>query len=366
MKPSAHQEDEINIQAILLKLFSKWYIIAFCLVISIIGAYLIVSTSPKIYEVYSILKMNVGSSKSEKILNNVDVDKRDINIEDKVIEIKSTSLVREAINQLDFNVSYFTKGELMTRERYKLDFPVTVKVDSNIYNLTNLPIFIKILSKKEFELEYEIDETGSHSLYKYAEDLALNKQFLKQVVRKKFLFDKPIQDESSGLGFTVSLTGDPQKYENDKLFFTINDPNKLTKKYLAGLELETADRNSNILYFRIGSNILQKEKQFLNTLMDVVISKNKAEKNLEALKTIDFIDFQLANVSTSLNKAEDDLETIGYATSNIGESTVLFEQRNQLESQIANYNVQLRNLRNFLNNFRKFRNYCICTWFLRY
>ncbi|MDZ7607123.1 MAG: hypothetical protein U5K79_16395 [Cyclobacteriaceae bacterium] len=139
----------------------------------------------------------------------------------------------------------------------------------------------------------------------------------------------------SDFSFTVKLIGDPKKYGEDPLYFNINDLDQLTEKYIAALKLEVTARDSYIIYMRLGSQILQNDMMFLNTLMEVVIQNNLNEKNQEALKTIDFIDFQLADVSTSLTKAEGDLESIGYAEASIGETTVLYQQRSQLETQIS-------------------------------
>jgi tyrosine-protein kinase Etk/Wzc len=55
---------------------------------------------------------------------------------------------------------------------------------------------------------------------------------------------------------------------------------------------------------------------------------------------------------SSLNRAESDLESIGYAETSIGETSVLYQQRSSLETQISQYNAQLQNLRSFVNNLQ--------------
>ena len=345
-----NKEEGFDILQLLLTFISKWYIYVIAFFICFTIALLKIYTSPKVYEVYSILKMNIGSTKSEEIFDATDLDKRDVNLEDKIIEIKSTSYVRETLNQLDFAVSYYTSGNLTTQEHYKIDFPIKVDIDSSVNLITNTDMYIRILSNEEFELEYEIENHPVVTLYNFSKDIEIKQQYPNQKYKMNYRFDQPIVEENLGLGFTISLIGDPKKFDDDELFFKINNPTGMTKKYLDNLNLEIAGRESSILYLKMGSNIIQKETAFLNTLMDVIIRKNLEEKNQEALKTIDFIDFQLADVSTSLNKAESDLETIGYATTSIGESSVLYNQRTQLESQISSYTVQLQNLRNILSN----------------
>ncbi len=344
------QDEGIDIIQLLSKFVSRWYLYIIALIVCLLLAYAKIKTSPKVYEVYAILKMNVGSSKSDKILNSVELDKSEVNIQDKIIEIKSTNYIKETLNQLDFGISYFTNENFVQRERYKLDFPVNVSIDSSINILTDIPFYINIISNEEFELEFEIKDLLNATLYNFSEKIEIKQQYPNQKFVKTYQFNKPIIEPSLGLGFTITLVGDPKKYEDNILFFKINNPNGLIQAYLEMLNLEITERESSILYLKTGSSIVQKEIAFLNTLMDVVIKKNLEQKNQEYLKTIDFIDFQIANVSTSLIKAESDLESIGYATTKIGETSILFEQRRQLETQISSYTVQLQNLRNILSN----------------
>ena len=179
-----NQEEGFDIQQLFQTFISKWYLYVVAFVICITIALLKINTSPKIYEVYSILKMNIGSTKSEEIFNAMDLDKRDVNLEDKIIEIKSTKFVRETLNELDFTVSYFTKSRLSTRERYKLDFPIKVVIDSSLNLITNKDIFIRILSNEEFLLEYEIENEPVVTLYNFSKDIEIRQQYPNQKYQK--------------------------------------------------------------------------------------------------------------------------------------------------------------------------------------
>ncbi len=225
-------------------------------------------------------------------------------------------------------------------------------LDSTKNQLTGIDFYIEAISTEEFYLDFELKKDDSYRLYNFQNEFSINKPYLKQVFRKKHKFGEPIHDSSLDFSFIVKLVGDPQKYGDDKLFFNINDLDQLVERYLGALNLEVSARDSYIIYMRLGSQILQNEMSFLNTLMDVVIHENLNEKNQEALKTIDFIDYQIADVSTSLSKAESDLESIGYAETSIGETSVLYAQRSQLEAQISSYNAQIQNLRSFVNSLQ--------------
>ena len=345
------KDEGIDLKKLFNLLLEKWYLIAASVFICLAVGFLIIKTSPNIFEVYSIMRLNSGSSKTEKLLEAADYEKKDLNIEDKLIEIKSTKFIEKTIQNLDFEVSYFTENQLLTKEHYWKKFPIEVKVDRQEFVLTGVPFYVNILSKDEFELSFEIEENPEgYKLYNFAKDVELKKLFPEGSFSKRFKFDEKISIPDRGLVFEIELVGDPLSFSDESIFFKCNNPKSLVEQYLNKLNLEVTTKNSKMMYMRVGSAVVQKEKAFLNKLMEVVVENSKNEKNQEALKTIEFIDFQLEDVSSSLTKAESDLETIGYTATNIGESSVLYNQRNQLESQIADYNSQIQNIRNAINN----------------
>mgnify|MGYP000530738092 CR=1 FL=1 len=338
------QEDYIDLKQILSRFISKWHIFAIALVICIALAFLYIKSSPPVYKVSSSLKMKTEVTKAEKILDPVDVKDKNVNIEDEILVIKSTNYIRETINKLDFAISYFTKDLLVTEERYKLNYPVLIRIDSSVSQISGIPIFINILSDQEFELTVKGEEVVQ---YDFENDRVVQK--IPNIdFTKRYRFDQPIKENL--FGFTVTLTGNPNMYGSSELFFQINNPVSLTERYLNKLNIEVASRESNILLLSTEGTVVPKEKTFLDTLMYYVKQKDLDEKNIAGIKTIEFINYQLADVSESLNAAEQDLESFQYSTSNIGESGALYQRRDQLESEIADLNVKLNYLRNILNN----------------
>jgi len=344
---TSNLDENVDFKALFGTFLKKWYVFSITLLISFTIAFLYIKNSPSVYAVKAIFKLNTESSKTERILEADILGENKVNIEDEIITIQSRQVIRQTIDQLDFGISYYTQSGLARIEQYKLDFPFKIEIDSSKFQLVNTPIHIRVESNETFELDYEVED-NEVSLYNSKEELLIQQQLPEKIFEGSYQFGEEINDPN--LGIKVALIGDPLMYGEDKLYFMINDPISLTDQYSQKLEINLADRNSNILFLSTGGSIIQKEISFLNTLMELVARKNLDKKNQEALKTIDFIDFQLADVSSSLNKAETDLESIGYTNTLIGEASVLYEKRDQLESQMATYNVRLSNLKAFLNN----------------
>jgi capsular exopolysaccharide synthesis family protein len=340
------QEEGIDLIAIIKKLLQKWYLFAIALFGFIALAYVINRVSIRIYNVQGILRFETGVTRAEQILQQVGVQQNNRNIEDEIIVIQSADYIKETLDLLDFNISYHTKGDLTSRERYKGEFPLKVVIsDSSLFQATGTPFMVDVLSEDEFELTVQGKDIW---LYNFIEDKYADQPVYDLNISKKYKFGTPIREHF--FNGTVNLTGNPEMYGRDKLYFVVNSPGGLTRQYIGKLKVEPGGRNSNILLLNIDGDVIQKEVEFINTMMDVVIQKDLEKKNKENINTINFIDYQLANISDSLYKAERALESYQFSATSIGESSILYAKRDQLESQVAELNLKLSYLRNVMNN----------------
>jgi len=340
-----NEEEGIDIKALIIRFINKWYYFAIALIICITLAFLKIKTTPKVYEVSSILKMNTGNSKAENILDE-HPDKEEQIIDDEIVVIKSSDYIRQTLNQLDFTVSYYKKGHLSKSEVYKNDFPVNVILDTGKLQLTGVPIYINIVSENEFEIKVNSD---NGTLYNFKSDKAQQVIDEKIEFNKRYTFGEPIDEKY----FSLSVLRNENSFAegNGKLYFTINSPNALVDNFLKKLEIQKGShRDSRILKLFTQGSVVKREIDFLNTLMEVVKRKDLEEKNQEDVKTIDFINNQLSMASENLDEAEQNLESFQYTTTQIGESSALYEKRDQLESEISDLNVRLRYYKNVLSN----------------
>lgn len=341
-----NQEEGMDLITIFNKILENWYLFVAAFALFLTLGYVYNRISNKIYKTQGILRYNTSISKTEKILSDIGIQEKTVNIEDEVIAIKSANYIKEALDLLDFNISYFSKGDIVSRERYKNEFPLRVTLaDSSMYQITDIPIWINILSSEEFEITVKGKEVYSYNLL---EDLHEIKPIPEIDYENRYRFGQPIREPF--LGLTITLTGDPGLYGRDKLFIVIHSPKKLVEKYLDKLVVEPGGRISNILKLSIEGSVVQKDIEFLNTLMEMIIQKDLEEKNQENINTINFIDYQLANISDSLYKAERAMESYQFSATSIGESGLLYARRDQLESQSADIRLKLSYLQSILSN----------------
>ena len=338
-------EEGIDLIKILKKLLSRWHILVISFMIALALGFLYNETSDRYFKVEAILKRTSEPSGTSKLLNTVGVQQEGANIEDEIIVIQSTEYIEEAINRLDFGVSYFVKNDIKVREIYGQELPFTVEFDSTANQLINVPINIDILSDSEFELSVD----GENALtYNLVTNEVIGKRIPKIALKKRYKFGEPVMEEN--FGFTIWKGENAVEPLGKGIYFVVNSKRSQIKQYMRRLKIQSAGRNSNILRLSTMGTTVSKEIRFLNTLIDVIVEKDLNAKNLEGIKTIEFINFQLSKISDSLNKAERALESFQYTTTSIGEAGALYQKRDKLESELAAYNVKLSYFQNLLFN----------------
>ena len=327
-------QDEIDIRVFIKQLLDRWYYfaIAFVVIFSLVA--IKIQTSKEVFEIGSVMKLRSGSSHAEMILESATAEAQKKNIEDEIVVIKSSDYFSYALGRLDFGISFFMKSGFTEKEFLSEDFSVSVLIDSSTYQISGTPIYIEVVGENEFELRVETEEASKFNL------VDLNQIKTPPIsIKKKFKFNEPIKEDH--FSFRIIQRPGSEMAVGNKFYFTINHPNSLVKRFLKKVEVSTSGRQSNIVNLTTKGSNIKKEKRFLNTLMDVIQQKNLDDQNAASNKTIEFIDAQLAYATVSLSEAERDLESAQYASTDIGETSMLYEQRDRFQADLANLKLKL-------------------------
>lgn len=320
-------EDTIDIKKFLFKIIANWYWFVLTVFIALSFAFFINKYSDPIYSVNaSILirdKSNSMGSGIDNIMSELNVfDRvRRKTVENEIGILNSYTLARRTIENLDFNISYFSIGRIRQPEVYGRN-PYTVKIDSLDLNILNYPIYITLINEEKFHLftneKYEIDK-----IMKFGE---------------KF--------ESPFFNFTIeSNQFKLDSLQTNEYYFIINDINSLTNNYKNKLKIETSDKKSSILLITSTGKVAQKEVDYLNKLCEEYIQMDLDEKNEISEKTIQFIDEQLGNITDSLRIAENKLQNFKETNRTMdlsSEGKILFNKLESLQKEKAAMEVQLK------------------------
>ncbi|MEL6535613.1 MAG: polysaccharide biosynthesis tyrosine autokinase [Bacteroidota bacterium] len=320
------QESSINVQKLLGKIISKWYLILISLAIAIGVAYGLLRYATEIYQSSTIL-LNKELSASRGGGKNNQTDLLDGNvyfssgrtIKEEIDILTSSSLLEEVIRKLDFRVTYIRKGKLKDKEQFPSS-PIQLSWDTAS---TVVPVQVEFelqaLSREEYSLVSE-SESWENIL-----------------VDKTFRFGE--YQELNGFRFKVDLMAG-SAIGKEYLFF-INRTRDIVRDFSSRLRIN--ERGKSILNIRVDGPTPQKDVVFLEAYVNTIVQKNLEEKNQNATNTIDFINEQLDILYDSLRYADAILGSINLNNRDVAlGSGYLLEQMDELLDGLADLEITQR------------------------
>ena len=165
--------DSIDLIKIFDNLKKNWLIFSIFLFMTLTYAVYKNKTAIRIYKVgtYIMLQDEEGSSYMDpsQLFPGFGMFNRDKIFENEILIIKSTPVVRNAIKNLDFRVSYFEKKRFEKNEFYK-NSPFIVSFDENHPQPVNLKMNIKFSENSSIHITAEGEEVP---IYSYIDDKVL-------------------------------------------------------------------------------------------------------------------------------------------------------------------------------------------------
>lgn len=347
-------DGKVNLKAVILKLLSKWYYFLIAMFIVIPLAYAYLKFTPKQYQVRaSLLVKNEeqNSMNSEQFLKGMELFTPKTELEDEIGILKSYSLIEQAMRELDFGVSYYTRRNFVETERYA-DTPFTVELDSVIDQFVYLPVYIERISSTTFKVTATGKKINTYNFYTDKdESIVANVD-----INAEGSIDKPFV--SKNLSFKIKFNDQFKPDKDTQMFFVIYPLNALVENYQSKLSIEPISLESNIVELELRGRVVEKEIKFLNKLLDVYLANELYKKNQLGLKTIQFIDSQLSGVSDTLKQVEGSLELFRSRNNILDINSTaanLTTNLNKVEQEKANLEIKLKYYR-FLANALKDEN----------
>ncbi len=225
------------------------------------------------------------------------------NVENEIGILTSFSLSYRAIQDLDFEISYFVDEGLISKELYR-SAPFEVIMDTSEAQAVGLKYEVDILSKSEYSLYAEGELVRK---YNFSSTEYVGGEIEKVKWSGKFRFGEVVSSDYGQFKIILTDKFDPEEDFDANYFFRFNDYLSLTRQY-RGFEIEPIKREASILEIKLKNNSTSKAVNFLNKLTEVYLKRGLEIKNLIASNTINFIDGQLAIISDTLIAAETDLQ----------------------------------------------------------
>ncbi len=234
-------------------------------------------------------------------------------IENQSFIIRSRNIVKKAIDELDFGVSYYQKGRFKDSELYHTA-PFTVAFDSLHPQLLNVPI--EVVFTNAGKIQVAVNCEGG-MLHNYAQETFAGRigplNYQHAVAENEWVTDQPFS-------FKISRNSNVNLTPGTSFYFIFKSHEQLTSEYRGGLGVSSYSEGSSILFISsVGAN-RGKLVRFLDQLCEVILEHNLDRKNDMATRSIAFIESQLETVSDTLEKVQDRLSAYRKANRFMGPS----------------------------------------------
>ncbi len=289
-------ESRINIRQFLMnRVIRYWYVYAISLLILFAAAYYYNWYVTPVYNATGtlLIKDDKRNLSQQDLLAQVSSMDNTGGVDNEIELIRSRTMVARTLRKLEFETSYYLKGNIKKSELYKQS-PVRFNFDSLSFRVYDRPVNIKILNTESYEFNYEGDDKS-------------------ESVKEVYKFDTPVQNSVGK--FTLEKTtkfrsDDYNKPEFEKRNFIIHVHrfDHLIDKYTKNLKIEFISKKSTIVELSLKDPVPQKAGDFLNTLMDVYLQSGVEQKNEIAANSLKFIDEQLQLITEDLQISEENLE----------------------------------------------------------
>ncbi|MDG5799813.1 polysaccharide biosynthesis tyrosine autokinase [Marinilabiliaceae bacterium ANBcel2] len=334
-------QQKLNVRKFLFKALHLWYIILIFLFVSASLAYLnYMQTAPQYLIRAKLLMSNAGESPGSKItegdraLPGITLG-RESEFENQSIILTSRNQIKNTLNQLDFNISYYKKEPFHFKEIYK-ESPFTAIIDSSGTLNQNMEFSIEFISKDGFIVSDK------------KRDFKKEGRFFHKIIHPEIEFSLiPNDDIIEG-----------SNYDKNSYKIVFNSMDNLINRYQSKIVLERVQPGSSVINISLEENNRQKGIDFLNQLQQSSVQYTLDKKNQIALNTINFIENQLIGVADSLGAAENVLENfrsrnqimdVSYqAQSIITQSQNLERQKAEIKAKLDYYSY----LKDYIQNNR--------------
>lgn len=277
---SAKRKDSTNVGTILSYWFMPYWpiFIFFCLILGTLGSIYLYISVPS-YEASAVLmikdeKKGYDDSRMVALLNIYSAKKI---VENEIEVIRSRSLVKEVVNNLNLYAPIYSKKNFITRSAY-LESPIIIEVKE--------PEQITEHNKIFFEYDHISGKVKINGKL-YPKDRWIGTKY--GVLR--FSRNPKLVDQTS-----------------DPLFFNLVPIKVATNGLINLLNINAVNKLSSVVTIKIKDEVPQRAEDIINELIQEYTKAGLNDKNSLASNTLNFVDERLNHVAVELDSIEGQVE----------------------------------------------------------
>ncbi len=270
------EESSFDYKEWLGKILHYWYIVVAAAIIAVSLAYLTNRKWKPYYQVEARVILGGNDRNSQyAFMQGFNSDGLASN-NDQLVLFGRDEMLQRAISKLPFEVEFFSQGRFKRNYFYKEFAPLTI---------TTIEI-----APEAYEREFYFQEQANNAF-----TISLSDGDGNTIFSAQGKFNEPL--------VTAYFSGIVQKNTTqviEKVYFRFRSAESLQNEFASRLSFSLLDGTSVATVSLVGERV-ERDLDFINTLCEEFIADNLERKNLEATRTLDFIDQQLMFISDSLS-----------------------------------------------------------------
>lgn len=324
--------DVINLGEIFNKFVYHWPLYVFAVVLALFLSYIYLKYTKPVYS--SAAKIYIKDDKGEggqiSVFRDITGFGNNKVVENEMEIIKSPLILVDVIREKKFNIRYFLKGRVSSKELYK-----------------NSPVEISILT-----------DSSRVSNYHFTVQLHRNKLSVSELGKK----DRGIETELN-VPFMVNKDKFAIHYfsernlNNDKNFeITIDSISPLAYQKADEIKTTMISQASSVFKLTYEDPIAERAADFLNAVLSTYNDYTLSDKNLSTIRTIQFVNGRLDSLGNELTVVERNVENFKKErgiTEIQDNSRFVLDQAREADQKLSESDIQLSvfdNVQKFIDN----------------
>lgn len=227
------------------------------------------------------------------------------NFQNELWILKSSPVIDQTVRNLDLTINYYQKSGLKSVDAYK-------KAPFKIMLLANH------VQPVDARFHIAFDDNGDFIIKSNSKKVLVKNFVTNEIIdyKKKWNFEFKGKFgqliETSDLAFVIQpdTSSKPLLPKNEFFYsFSFTDPATVVEQLKDQLTFDIAEKEATVVEISLKIPSVSKGKDIINELMNVYSQQNLDRKNHLANITIEYIDRQLSEISDSLSRTENNLQT---------------------------------------------------------
>lgn len=339
---NSEKEESVNLQELALKYLAYWPWFVVSVLVCLAVGFLYLKMATPVYNVTAAImikddKKGGGMASEMAAFQELDLFASNTNFDNEIEVLKSKSLVKQVVLEMNTYCRYTTRDGWRDRDLYT-DSPVIVEMTAEENDAL----------KGTIELDLTLQADSSLHIKGMYEDVEGNEHDFNETLKKL-----PGFITTPGGRLSFAYRPGAAALQNNELKVVIKPAMTVAKYCLENLSIEPTSKTTSVANISFKGTSRRRGEDFLNKLVEMYNRDTNYDKNVVGTKTEQFINDRIAIISGELGSTEQELESYkrGAGLTDLKQDAEVYLKENSEYEQKRIENATQINLVNYLQEY---------------